>query len=304
MSEDNPLTTQAPDPVTALLMRAATDPGFDSEKFKTAVEFMKEREATAARRQFNAAMAAAQAEMRAAPLDRANDYLKSRYATLNGMLQTVLPVASRHGLSIRFGSTTPTQPGWIGVTCIISLGDHEDTTPLEAPVITTGSQGGRTQMTAVQAVGSTITYLKRYALGMAFALVLADEQDDDGEATRRPTAGRYGTPQLAARQPTAPTPPRETAAPGAQARETAAQFLDKLALELANAEPAEIDTILARPRVQAARQHLTNGALDRYEHIIGQAIERANSLEQDPFAAEEQPPEHDEQPALDEHTAR
>ena len=184
------------DPITALLTRAATDPQFDATKFEVAVNFLREREATQARRAFNDAMAAAQAEMRAIHRDAKNDHLRSRYATLDGMLSTILPAASRHGLNIRFGSAPAAQPGWQCVTCIVSLGDHVETTSLEGPVVIAGAAGGRTQMTGIQATGSTTTYLKRYLLGMVFSLVLTDEQDDDGEASRQRWAAPASRPPV------------------------------------------------------------------------------------------------------------
>jgi hypothetical protein len=255
------------DPLTALLMRAATDPHFDSAKFETAVAFLREREATQARRAFNDAMAAAQAEMREVHRDAKNDHLRSRYATLNGMLSTILPVASRHGLNVRFGSAPASQPGWQCVTCIVSKGDHVETTSLEGPIVFAGAAGGRTQMTPIQATGSTTTYLKRYLIGMVFSLVLSDEQDDDGEASRH----------MGARQSPPPSrPPVEETRP----RQTIASWLDALALELAAAEDGEaVDAILARDDVQRAQDRLTNGAADRLTHIIGDAIRRTAAAE-------------------------
>ena len=247
------------DPVTALLLRAATDPAFDSSKFETAVAFLREREATQARRAFNDAMSAAQSEMREVPRDAKNDHLRSRYATLNGMLSVILPVASRHGLNVRFGSATASQPGWQCVTCIVSLGDHVETTSLEGPVVVAGAAGGRTQMTAIQATGSTTTYLKRYLLGMIFSLVLTDEQDDDGEASRQRVA----------------TPPSRPPVREAEPRQTVGAWLDALALELAACEGAEeVDAVLARSDVQAAQDRLQNGARDRLDGMLQTAIAR------------------------------
>ena len=250
------------DPITALLTRAATDPTFDADKFGVAVQFLREREATQARRAFNDAMAQAQAEMREVPRDAKNDHLRSRYATLNGMLQTILPVASRHGLNVRFGSAPASQPGWQCVTCIVSLGDHVETTSLEGPVVIAGAAGGRTQMTGIQATGSTTTYLKRYLLGMVFSLVLTDEQDDDGEATRQQHLPRQATPP--SRPPMAE--PR---------RQTSAEWLDEIDMEVAAARTAdEVDAIEARPQVQKMLDWLQNGARDRLNHILRVARER------------------------------
>ena len=54
-------------------------------------------------------------------------------------------------------------------------------------------------MNDMQAIGSTATYLKRYALAMQFTLILEDEQDDDGEAN-----GKGGAPK-----PPTSRPPRD-----------------------------------------------------------------------------------------------
>jgi hypothetical protein len=249
-----------------LLSRAATDPQFDATKFEVAVNFLREREATQARRAFNDAMASAQAEMRAIHRDAKNDHLRSRYATLDGMLSTILPAATRHGLNVRFGSAPATQPGWQCVTCIVSLGDHVEITSLEGPVVVAGAAGGRTQMTGIQATGSTTTYLKRYLLGMVFSLVLTDEQDDDGEAGRR----RWTAP------PSRP-PVAEIEQPK---RPTVTQWLDALASELAACEGGEeVDAILARDDVQQAQDKLRNGAADRLNHMIHAAIARTAATE-------------------------
>ena len=210
-------------------------------------------------------------------------------ATLNGMLSVILPVASRHGLNVRFGSAPASQPGWQCVTCIVSLGDHVETTSLEGPVVVAGAAGGRTQqMTAIQATGSTTTYLKRYLLGMIFSLVLTDEQDDDGEASR----GRaYGTGSPPSRPPTgsvafaSPIPSQEaeqgvSGAPLAGKRPTAAQWLDALALETAACDGMGLEAILSRDDVQKAQDRFQNGAKDRLNHIIHEALRRVARQEE------------------------
>ena len=251
------------DPITALLTRAATDPGFDADKFGVAVQFLREREATQARRAFNDAMAQAQSEMREVTRDAKNDHLRSRYATLNGMLQTILPAASRHGLNVRFGSAPASQPGWQCVTCIVSLGDHVETTSLEGPVVIAGAAGGRTQMTGIQATGSTTTYLKRYLLGMVFSLVLTDEQDDDGEATRQ----HMPRQAMPASRPPVVEPPRQTVT----------QWLDALETRLSYATTSEaVDEILAEDEVQKAQDRLRDNARDRLDHILQSAIRRTS----------------------------
>lgn len=60
-------------------------------------------------------------------------------------------------------------------------------------------------------------------------------------------------------------------------RPTVTQWLDAVAIELANAATGEeVDAILARPEVQQAQDRLRNGAKDRLDHIIQSAIARTS----------------------------
>ena len=228
------------DQLTQLLLRAATDPNFSPQNFEVAMKFISEREAQISHRAFNRAMAMAQSELELVPRTGKNDHLRARYATLDGMLAVILPVASAHGLSVRFGSQLAAEPLLKCVTCTISHEDgHSETTALEGPVVVTGSQGGRMQMTSIQAVGSTVTYLKRYLLGMVFALVLSDEQDDDGSGGDKgdgkptpPSRPPYQTDQR--RAPAAPTggndaPPADPPANGTAGAQAAPRPRDDAA---------------------------------------------------------------------------
>ena len=201
-------------------------------------------------------------KMREVTRDAKNDHLRSRYATLNGMLanpscQPRLATASTSA-SISAGHQS-TRMAIVLFPGIVSLGDHVETTSLEGPVVIAGAAGGRTQMTGIQATGSTTTYLKRYLLGMVFSLVLTDEQDDDGEASRQRVA----------------TPPSRPPVREAEPRQTVGAWLDALALELAACEGAEeVDAVLARSDVQAAQDRLQNGAADRLRGMLQTAIAR------------------------------
>jgi len=79
---------------------------------------------------------------------------------------------SKHGLS---ASWRTEQNGQIKVTCRIShsMGHYEETS-LSADADTSGSKN------AIQAVGSTITYLERYSL-LAITGLATEDQDNDGE---------------------------------------------------------------------------------------------------------------------------
>lgn len=128
-------------------------------------------EANQARRAFDTAISAAKAELK--PVTRNKQGHNSKwYADFAAVATAVDPILSKHGLSYRFKSD---QGDRISVTCILSHKDgHFETTTLSGPADTTGSKN------AIQAIGSTLTYLQRYSLVQMLGLAAAD--DDDGKA--------------------------------------------------------------------------------------------------------------------------
>ena len=130
-------------------------------------------------------MADAQSEMLPVVRDAKNSHLGNKYAKLETIDAAMRPIYTRHGFSVRFGSAPAPTEGYIRITCTVAhAGGYFEENYLDAPIANLGSQGGRTATTGVQAVGSAVTYLRRYLLGMVFNIVLADE-DDDGEGMRR-----------------------------------------------------------------------------------------------------------------------
>lgn len=127
-------------------------------------------EANQARKQFDAAVADAKAEIK--PVVRnATGHNAKKYADFAAIAIAIDPIISRHGLSYRFRTA---QTDKIAVTCILShkSGHYEETT-LCGPADTSGNKN------AIQSIGSTLTYLQRYSLVQA--LGLAASNDDDGK---------------------------------------------------------------------------------------------------------------------------
>lgn len=131
-------------------------------------------QATQARREFDEAIAAAKAEI--PPIVRnATGHNSKMYADFAAIAKVVDPIISKHGLSYRFRTV---QTDKIAVTCVLShKAGHSEETTLAGPADTTGSKN------AIQAIGSTLTYLQRYSLVQA--LGLAATNDDDGKAAGR-----------------------------------------------------------------------------------------------------------------------
>ena len=169
--------------------RASRDPEFDVAKFGELLRMQREVTHEQARREFNQAMAAAQAEMLPVIRDATNTHIGSKYAKLETIDRDMRPIYTRHGFSVRFGSAPSPTEGWLRIICTVShVGGYSEVNHLDAPPDASGSRGSANK-TAVQAVGSAVTYLRRYLLTMVFNIVLADD-DDDGEATRKPPGGK------------------------------------------------------------------------------------------------------------------
>ncbi len=146
------------------------DGTFDVEGFGKMMEFQERHEANQARKAYHVAMANFLAD--APKIIKQKDGHNCKYAGLSDIVVVIAPLLSKHGLSHSW--VTGTADKDITVTCKIThiLG-HSEETSLSAGPDTSGSKN------AIQAVGSTITYLERYTLKAALGLAEGD-QDDDG----------------------------------------------------------------------------------------------------------------------------
>jgi hypothetical protein len=279
----------------SFIERAAHDPEFDVQKFEVLLRLQMEVGDKQARRAFNTAMADAQAEMLPVVRDAANRHLGNKYAKLETIDAAARPIYTRHGFSVRFGSAPSPREGDMRITCTVAhSGGYFEENHLDAPLAGTGSQGARTATTPVQAVGSTVTYLRRYLLTMVFNIVLADE-DDDGEAMRRTAAPPRPEPQVATSalnpyqtqqglQAAAAAMPRgariaekapqyEGPQDAPRKRQTIAEWLEAHRIALHDATSVEqVDAILESEEVQRARESFRNGAKTQLETMISEAL--------------------------------
>jgi hypothetical protein len=212
-------------------------------------------------------MADAQSEMLPVVRDARNSHLNNKYARLETIDAAMRPIYTRHGFSVRYGSAPASSEGMIRITCTVAhAGGYFEEQYLDAPTVNAGSQGGRTATTPVQAVGSAITYLRRYLLSMVFNVVLADD-DDDGEGMRRAAAAPMARPdRIAEKAPAYEGPPP-------QPKLTIGQYLDALEIAMRDCDTlAAVNRLIASPKVVQAKQTLTNGALERLERIIAAGL--------------------------------
>jgi hypothetical protein len=186
MPQDVAVATTDQTPWNRLIDRAISDRDFPIANIESLWKMNLENDTRRQRREYNVAMAAAQAAMVPVLRSTTNSHLHTKYASYDAIDAVVRPIYSEQGFSVTFGTEAPHVPGNIRVVCVVKHigGWEEKDLALEAPPDTSGSQG-KANKTPVQAVGSTVSFLRRYLLCLAFNIVLANE-DDDGEGQRKP----------------------------------------------------------------------------------------------------------------------
>lgn len=130
--------------------------------------------------QLATALAAAQAEMKNATLNKVNPHFKSKYADLAQIRDAVTPALAKHGIAVAQGTDT-TDGGIVVVTRLL----HKSGQWMESrfPI----------SYDKPQAMGSAYTYARRYSLS-AMCAISADEDDDANAANDKPVASMANSP--------------------------------------------------------------------------------------------------------------
>jgi hypothetical protein len=170
--DERPAKSAAATPMEMLNM--ALERGATMDVLEKLMALQERWEANQSRKAFDAAIADAKAEI--SPVIRnAKGHNDKKYADFAAIAKAVDPIISKHGLSYRFRTV---QSDRISVTCILShKAGHSEETTLSGPPDQTGNKN------AIQAIGSTLSYLQRYSLVQALGLATA--HDDDGYAAGR-----------------------------------------------------------------------------------------------------------------------
>lgn len=126
--------------------------------------------------------------------DAKNPFFKNNYVDLTGVTDAIDKTASENGLSyMQFPINVDDK---VGITTLVmhSSGEWIESEPIFA----------RPAKNDPQAIGSVITYLRRYSLTSAFGI--SSEHDDDGNAgsqvsNQQPRQQQYQQPQYQQKQP-------------------------------------------------------------------------------------------------------
>lgn len=157
--------------ILSVIERMAMNPDMDPERIERFIVLKERIDAAAAKKAFDAAVAQAKATIPPAEKN-STGHNDKRYADFYAYAKVVDPIISALGLSYRFRTA---QSDRITVTCVLTHeGGHSEENSLSGPPDASGSKN------AIQAIGSTLTYLQRYTLVQA--LGLAASNDDDGQS--------------------------------------------------------------------------------------------------------------------------
>ena len=150
-----------------------------------------------------AALAAAQGKIENASKDSANPYFRSRYADLASIWDAIRGPLSEHGLAV----VQPVRVEGSSVT-VTTLLAHASGQWISSDLTMTAQRqmkdgGGWEKLDSPQAIGSCITYARRYALA---AMAGVAPEDDDAEGAQ----GRRQEPQRQERPAQLPAPEKPT----------------------------------------------------------------------------------------------
>jgi hypothetical protein len=192
----NPVTIHEGDITPMTLIQQANVSGASMEKMEQLFALQLRWEENEARKAYHRAVAAFKSETINIVKDKKVGYTNKdgtftgyTHATLGNIVQTIIPIMGRHGLSHSWD--VEQKGGNISVTCQLSheLG-HCTTVTMEAGKDDSGKKN------AIQQVASTITYLERYTLLAITGLATAD-QDDDAKESESPKIELVDDEQLA-----------------------------------------------------------------------------------------------------------
>lgn len=163
-----------------IIERAARDSNVDIDKMERLINMQERVQAKQSELEFDNAMAAAQAEMQPVRVDSYNPQTKSKYSSYAALDNAIRPIYAKHGFSLSFDTSDGAAPDHVRILCKVAhRGGHRERPRIDMPADGKGAKGGDV-MTRTHAMGSAVSYGKRYLLGMIFNL--ATTKDDDGNA--------------------------------------------------------------------------------------------------------------------------
>lgn len=177
--------------IIQVIERAAMNPNVDIDKMERLLEMQERIMARTAKAAFSAALSRMQPDLpvineRGGIKDRSGN-IQSTYALWEDINDAIKPVLAQHEFALSF--KVGREDGMIVVTGVLSHSEgHSEETSIHLPTDTSGSKN------AVQAVGSSTSYGKRYT-ACALLNITSRGEDDDAEcAAEKPHREPHSPP--------------------------------------------------------------------------------------------------------------
>ena len=155
-----------------IISRAAADPACDLDKMERLLSMKERIDKEENSRQFNADMDSMQIEMPSVAERGTGHNIK--YATFEDINDVAKPIMSKYGFAVSF-KVVETDRGVRVTGLLLHRSGHREETEMTFPSDTSGSKN------AVQALGSSISYAKRYIMSAMLNITTRGE-DDNGFA--------------------------------------------------------------------------------------------------------------------------
>jgi hypothetical protein len=181
--ETNVATHPASDTTSLLqvITRAASDASVDIDKMERLMQMHERLVARDAEQAFNAALTAAQTEMRPIAADAANPQTRSRYASYAALDKVLRPIYTSHGFALSFDEGDTDKPDHIRVLCYVShRSGFTRTYRKDMPADGKGAKGGDV-MTKTHAAGAADSYGMRYLLRKIFNVAVGSDDADGND---------------------------------------------------------------------------------------------------------------------------
>jgi len=178
-----PLKENQASTLMSIIEKIATNPKLDDSalsRIERLYGMHKELLATQARQEYGESMARAQGAIQIVSRNKMNDHTKSQFADIAAVHAEAKPCWTKEGFSVSSYKYDAEKDGYIGICCEVRhSGGHQETYRDVWPLDIAGS-GGKVNKTAIQAMGSTMQYARRYTEMMIFDVSTSD--DNDGQA--------------------------------------------------------------------------------------------------------------------------
>jgi len=156
----------------AVIERALTNPEVDVDKLERLLNVQERVMSKQAEITFNQAMARLQPRIPVIFKNKSGH--NSNYATYEEIDRQIRPLYNAEGFSVSYNSRKNSDDTVTYFGILSHVDGHSRTSEIDLPADSSGSKS------AVQAKGSTMSYAKRYLLGMMFNIITTDDKDGAG----------------------------------------------------------------------------------------------------------------------------